>query len=338
MNCFYCYQGSKKNNVLCAEDSRRIVDFAAGKLQNGSVFSVSWFGGEPLLRKSFIYETSKELLHLAEKRNSTYKGGIISNCYFLDYETALEFKKLKIEGVQVTLDGPQEKHDTVRSHFDTKSSSYMGSFNTIVNNIKSASEILDISIRVNVSSNNMYSIKELIECLAYEGVADKVKGIYFYPIFTNNGNAYNTQTQKSVYLTMKEFADFETEYIKTSLECGFKLDERVKKRSGCKAVYKNSYIIDADGKLKKCDEDVGVTGTEFGDLRNSRYKNIKNLEKWINYTPEVYAECMVCVFLPMCQSWCPHRNQINVNKEEKCPSFKYNWKEVFPLIFRNIIC
>ena len=60
LNCSYCFEGKKSNELMPILEQNRIIDFIDSFRQNNYVFNheyvrVDFNGGEPLLNKEFIY-------------------------------------------------------------------------------------------------------------------------------------------------------------------------------------------------------------------------------------------------------------------------------------------
>ena len=339
MGCFYCFQDRSNQSSLKKYDIDAIIQFAAGRLEQLGKLHVTWFGGEPLLDKDFIFETSTALIDLANSRKASYSASMVSNGYYLDNETAINLQKYKVKSIQVTFDGSQQDHDKIRRHLMPLSDRRIGSFFEIVKNLLFASNFLEITIRVNVTRINVGGINILIDELASAGLAEKVKGIYFHPVFnykTSNPKA-NYQPKEGVHFSIQDYAEVEVEYLAYAVERGFRIPDPLKPNySGCGAVQKNSFIIDSNGEIKKCNNDIGKPGTAFTSLYTSDITDTSNLTPWDDYRPEANPGCGSCSFLPVCYSHCPHRNINSPEaKPDKCPSNKYNWQRTLPLVLKQ---
>lgn len=338
MNCFYCYQDrDNKENLNITEDIDAIVRFADNKLESSGKLHVNWFGGEPLHDKKFVYNASTALMNLANSRNADYSAHMVSNAYLLDDSTISELNKYKVKSIQITFDGSQVQHDKVRRHLNPVTNRREGSFSTIVKNIKNAASVFDITIRVNVSQHNLNGIETLIDELAFEGIAEKEVKLYFHPVWnykTTNDKTDYTPNEK-IHLTVQNFSVLESQWLNYAKVKGFKIRDPFHfGNSGCSAVQKNSYIIESNGHVKKCNNDIGKPGTAFTTITSPGHVDTHNLDVWENYQPE--KECKSCVFLPVCYSHCPHRNMYSPEeKADKCPSFKYNWQTTLPLFLEQ---
>ena len=354
MGCYYCFEDRTSSEKLATGDIDAIVRFAADRLPANGHLHVTWFGGEPLLQKDFVFEASKALIQLTERLHARYSASMVSNGYNLDPITARELQDHRVSGIQVTFDGAKEHHDAVRRHqpltVARKEGKYLpimmntteskvrriGSYQRIVENITQASEFIQIGVRVNVSKQNAPSIKRLIDDLAEAGLAGKLASIYFTPLYnfkvTDPDKHY--QPTEKVHFGMREFAILEAELLEYAVSNGFQLrDWATPSNSGCIAVAKNGFVIDSNGEVKKCDHELGEPGTAVSSLRDPAVSDTANERKWDEYRPESNPGCDTCVLLPVCYSHCPHKNMASTPEEaDKCPSHKYNWERTLPLV------
>lgn len=338
MNCFYCYQDrGNKSNLNINEDLDSIVRFADSKLESSGKLHVTWFGGEPLYDKNFVYNASTALINLANSRNSDYSASIVSNGYLLDNSTISELKRYKVKSIQITLDGAQIWHDKVRRNLNPVTNKREGSYSTIIKNVKNAANFFDVTLRINITQHNFKEVETLIDELVFEGLVEKEVQLYFHPVFNYNTtkSEIDYTPNKKIHFTIQDFSILESSWLNYAREKGFKIKDPFKSgNTGCSAVQLNSYIIDSNGQVKKCNNDIGKPGTAFTSIKS--FENVENrkLDIWENYQPE--KECERCVFLPLCYSNCPHRNMYSPEKkQDKCPSFKYNWQYTVPLFLNQ---
>jgi uncharacterized protein len=363
MGCYYCFEDRTSSERLQSTDIDAIVQFASDRLPPQGALHVTWFGGEPLLAKDFVLAASKALIELAASRQADYSASMVSNGYHLDASTVKQLRAHQVRSLQITLDGQQADHDKVRRHLPvqtgqlagsvlpirlvptqtapSKASQRVGSYDTIISNIARASDLLAISIRVNVSRRNAPSIRQLIDDLAAAGLAGRLGAIYFAPLYnfkvTDPNKHY--QTTASTHFSMREFAVLEAELLAHAASLGFFLRDWANPSfSGCIAVAKNGYVIDSNGQIKKCDHELGEPDTELLSLREPSLHNEAHQQLWDDYRPEDQVGCSSCVLLPLCYSHCPHKNMSSAPEElDKCPAHKYNWERTLPLVLAQRI-
>ncbi len=122
--------------------------------QDNSDKSVLLIGGEPLLKKNFLVVS--DIVNKSIERN--FKVSAITNGYEIE-----EYKNIigknGISYLQITVDGDEHSHNKRRPHFSEKES-----FKKIIDNISIAlNKKVNISLRINVDSQNINTLNSLIE-------------------------------------------------------------------------------------------------------------------------------------------------------------------------------
>lgn len=103
LRCKHCYvEASENGKELNTEDAKKVID----QLSEAGVFMLSFTGGEPLVRKDIF-----ELISYANE-TGLYTN-LATNATLIDEKTA---KRLKgtVSYVQVSIDGPEDVHDSIR--------------------------------------------------------------------------------------------------------------------------------------------------------------------------------------------------------------------------------
>ncbi|WP_129408289.1 radical SAM/SPASM domain-containing protein [Marinitoga lauensis] len=331
-NCKYCYQSQAKEisvkpfkiNSIKENTIDSIIKLIKENIKERKpkIFSVTFWGGEPLLEKEKIKNLSWEIKKICEKEKIEYDPFIITNGYLLDKKTIEEFKNSGINKLIITLDGTKEEHDRLRVLKNGK-----GTFEKIYENIKIAAKELFVKIRINVFPHNIKSIKMLIDKIA----ADKLK----VEIDLRQGEMADNNKLKS--FTIKEFAKMESElynYIIEKLEY-YNFNPFLKiNQARCDAPSKNSLVIDADGKLYKCWGEIGGISKEIGELKENGQLELnyrKNI--WLAIDP-FDEECKNCKVLPYCMGGCilgkvlAEKYGVIEYGRERCLPIKYNLEEM----------
>jgi len=160
LKCSYCFQKPVKDkkgtfrleDVEPAFEAMRSIRSLFPGTRTKPV--VALFGGEPLLRANLPLIT-----HIAERiaGEGFLFGPIISNGVDLDAFLPL-FARIRPSGIQVTLDGPREVHDTRR--IDHAGG---GTFDVIVRNVDRALDLgLKLGIRTNLDYQNIDALGDLV--------------------------------------------------------------------------------------------------------------------------------------------------------------------------------
>ncbi|MGC4070617.1 MAG: radical SAM protein [Polyangiaceae bacterium] len=117
LRCDYCYTGEKRPAKMSRETAKRAIDFALA--QNPDTFSLSFFGGEPLLNPDTlefaVHYTSEQLATLLPE--VPWIVILSTNATLIDETLVDELRRLPNAGglrVHVSLDGPEQIHDAHR--------------------------------------------------------------------------------------------------------------------------------------------------------------------------------------------------------------------------------
>ena len=321
--CPYCYENLNYVN-MSGETQRRVAAFIENGLATGNYRSmhVTWYGGEPLMPKSLqaIEFLSERIIDACSARDISYSANIISNGYFLNRAVAGRLAKWRVKLMQVTLDGPRELHNQTRV---LKNGA--GTFDRILENIKSCSDLLRFSIRMNVTAENAPSIAKLKRILRDEGVLKDAGRTTFY---VSPVRSYTATCQSSNCLSNESFYRLQFDLLKKGInEDGFQVVEEypIAKESVCTAVGPNSFVVGPDGDLYKCWLDIGRHELAVGRIGEGSIELNENIGKWRGFRPFNGTSCASCTMLPICMGGCPELNMRSAGKEENqaCCNWKY---------------
>ncbi len=335
LNCEYCGQVHSAT-LLSNEAQDALIQTLDNQLSSGrySILEIGWFGGEPLLGMSVIRRMTPLLRDVAVKHGCIYDSGMTTNGFGLSSEVAKElFSKLGVESFQITLDGPQEVHDTRRRTKDGGTT-----FEQILCNMseiaKDESFRGELIVRCNVDRRNASRIPELIETLADKGLQRSLI-VYFAAI-----QDWNNNEADALALPPEEFARREIEWMALLAERGFKPGLiPPPKPIVCMAVTPEWRMTDPEGHIYNCIEtslasseitnlySLGTDGNERSLLDTSGARALNDFNGHIE--AERYP-CATCTILPVCGGMCPKKWN---EGHEPCPPWRYNMKERLELAF-----
>lgn len=306
MNCVYCYEGSLTNNLgnMTFEVTKKTVNWIIEQIRNDEcrVLDITFFGGEPLLN-------TKSLFFLADELGSYAKSSGIQTCFYvvtngtkLTKDLAQRLQVHGINGLQVTIDGSEQVHNSMRPLRNNKES-----FGLIMENLQNLfiyAPKIRVTLNVNVSQENYYSIFELINNLAAQDFNHHCK-INFSTIMSGNRSSNQCNPDFSLHETVQLAASQRISLYRFAIASGFKLNVKSFLRTGaCINKKENSFVIDPGGKIYKCPTGVGVNEFFIGSIEdanniieNFQSKFIK-LETWNNQV------CLDCCYLPLCLGGC----------------------------------
>ncbi len=328
-NCSYCFEDNKRE-IMTKEVIDRIKKYVEKKLLYSGVFGVVWFGGEPTLELEIIEKLSKYFIKISNERRAVYSSMMITNGYDLNTEKIKLLKLLKIDALQITVDGSRDIHNIRRPYKkDNK-----GTFDKIIENIKIASKYFKISVRINIDKENFFDIKNLFDILEKEGLKNRV-----YPYLGHVQDFAKNELDKNHYktreLSKKEFSIEEIKIFKYALKKGFKISIYPRNKNDfCGATRTNSVVFGPNGEMHKCWNDSTNPKASFGKITDRSYFDSKNYNKWILWNPFDNINCKNCSYLPLCLGGCPY-TKIQNNKKNNCEKWKFSLKTLLKMHYDN---
>jgi len=326
--CPYCFEGQAQNlgdsghktmtPEICEAICNLVEEDVAAKK---SAIDVTWYGGEPLLAKDLIFNMSTRFIDVCRKNNVKYNATIITNGYLIDDQIVNKMIEARITSAQVTIDGPREVHNVRRK---LKGVSATNTFDKIIENTKKlVNKGIKVSIRINVDKTNTKDIGDLLKFLRENGLNE-------CDVNLGHVRAYTTACSdiSSNCLNVEEYSNIDLQFQKLMRKSGFNVDNYPNypgtKTSYCCANNMNAIVIDPNGDIYKCWNDIGNASRKVGNVNNKENMlqfNSLHL-KYIFWSPFEHEECMKCNILPICMGGCPYEGLLN-NKPD-CEKWKYN--------------
>lgn len=291
--CPYCYEKGIEFKNMSDETANNIVDFIRNNLKNNSDLDITWYGGEPLLAIDVIEKISEEVFKYINI--DKYNASIVTNGYLLTREYAEKLNKYKVKTAQITLDGPPQIHDARR-----KLASGKGTFNKIIENIKNTCDLIDITIRVNIDNINKAYIEELVNILKENDIYDKV----FLYVAKVDDYSEETNKNKSI-LTYEEFSNLHNKFTENNKTFNHipMINPNI-----CVSVNSNGFVIDPEGNLYKCWDEIGRKEGIIGNVKDGFEYN-ETFFFYNNYNPFDDKKCLECKLLPICMGGCPFQKR-----------------------------
>lgn len=150
--CVYCYEdfsiGRMARPVI--DGVKALVERRAPSL---SSIEIGWFGGEPTVAGDIVLEVMRHAQEACRTHGVALRGGMTTNGFLLTGPVYRTYCEAGVTDYQITLDGPQEMHDTTRLQANGR-----GSFAAIWNNlleIKQAKAEGEILVRVHLTKKNV---------------------------------------------------------------------------------------------------------------------------------------------------------------------------------------
>lgn len=325
--CIYCYEKDViKPTYMTEEVQDAIINLVEQRKNTIKNLDISWYGGEPLLGLPIIERLSEKLIRLCEENGIQYSAGIITNGYLLSRKNVELLNKCKVSFYQITLDGDKETHDQ-RRFLKNK----LGTFDKIISNLKECYDLLPtVSLRVNIDKTNSNSIDNIIEILEENHLEDKIKP--YLGKVTNDNECHID----SICFTTKEFSEIDLKYIEKHQN---KIDWQTKypsiRSNFCSADCTNAYVINSDGLIYKCWNDIGYIEKSIGNIMKGERANPELYYGYMLYNPIKNEVCSRCKFLPICMGGCP--NNRRKGGEENCTGYKEKLQNYLEFVVNKIL-
>lgn len=326
--CVYCYEKDSIKPVTMTEEVQgAVLDFIKQRIANLNYISVTWYGGEPLLAIDIVEDMSHKIMALCEEYKVDYSAGMVTNGFLLTPKIMERLEQIKVESIQITLDGAAEDHDKRRCL-----KGGLPTFDRIIDNLCKVKDMIKtpVSIRINADKHNIDRVDNVVKVIREKGL-EKVAAPYLAMVENLNGT-YNDNS----CLHTNEFSKCEFDFImKNGLDILYRIPSQV--ASYCGADTEGSFVIGADGLIYKCWNEIGIEGRNIGDIKKGITESTY-LQNFMLYDATEDEECKDCKYLPVCMGGCPYLRQHN--PEIRCTSMKHglaSFMDVIPSILEKQI-
>lgn len=295
--CIYCYE-KHETQSMTPEVEAALLKMIDNRLAEKGLLFVTWFGGEPLLKLGTIERLSSAFNDICAQKNGDYSAHVVTNGFLFNRENAERLRNSNVKKVQITLDGPQHIHDERRPGAHGEKT-----FDTIIANLRDASEIVPVSLRINVDDTNREYIPELLDLLSRDGL---VKNVHPYL-----GRTYPyTEVCQNIAGQCLSDEDFSLLELETELELidrgfsSFKMPHAIPIH--CMAEKSNAFVVTPSGGIVNCWNDAANPDAEIGHLIKPFTQQMEqNARSWNRHNP-FELECADCLLLPVCMGGCPY--------------------------------
>lgn len=320
-DCSYCFESNanKDENTLMTEE---MIDRIEDLFPN--IESILLYGGEPLLEKNM------EIIKYIVKKYPNKKYRIITNGYNIDKYIDI-LKKIRIEWIQITLDGDRKTHDSFRYLKDSKT----GTFSKLISNIDLAIENeIPIKIRMNITNNNYQECLELRDRLKNKYQNKGTLNFELQPIFQLDDKSKNFL--EPILYSVKERSD------NTINNSGINFQQSIMdgrpielKFNNCSAET-SARLVDSKGDIYSCLVSVGNKNARIGKY----YPKFEYFEdSLINRNISTIESCKACKFALLCGGGCgnSNSNMDSNNYRGECGSFMRKFDQYIKALGYNIL-
>ncbi len=277
--CFYCYEKDYSKKNMTKETALDVVEYIKNTSNANEKIFIRWFGGEPLFNGEIINLICKSL----NERAISFVSTMTSNGYLFDKFNINDIKNIwKLQQVQITLDGLENTYNNTKKYIykDTKSPFYKVMDNIhllLINNIQ-------VIVRLNISSDNVDEIYELINYLIIEFKKYNNFSVYCSLLFEYLDN------DKLLY---SKYVDLQNYLKNNDLRWSYNL-QRINNYH-CMADDRKSVVITPEGNLTVCEHHID------DEIIGNIYDSELNQDILNNWSEQYYIdECNTCKLYPKC--------------------------------------
>jgi uncharacterized protein len=319
--CLYCYQEhpnlKMKPNVL-----RAVYKYLEKELPGKESFSISWWGGEPLIAADIIENFGNKVITLCDSLGVRFNCSMSTNGYLLNEKVLRILKKGCLTHLQVTIDGDKDSHNKTRILPNGE-----GTYDVLIDNLRNLVKYIPkvhITIRTNVGKTfNINGWNNLLSDLA------PIKG----SIALAPREVLPTENYDKMCLPIKKFDEIYDQLGEIAYRQGFRIAFGVHgvATTYCGAMPNGNWLIHPEGYLHKCTAHAHKPERALGKLlMNGKKKLYKAAEMWLNYSPFDNQQCLECNYLPMCMGGC-----LRVSFDDSPYVNRCRIKEELPLMIKN---
>lgn len=331
--CPYCYESPKKG-FMSQDVQDKLVSMVKENAERKNSLHITWYGGEPLLAKEIIYDLSEKIIEICAEYKTDYHASIVTNGYLITDSDIEKFNKYKISGAQITVDGMETIHNSRRFLKDNPSE---GTFSKIIENIRKLHHAgVHVNIRINIDKTNIEGTKELLLYI-------KDLGLTKVPInlgLVNDITDLHQDIRKN-YFSVSEYSKESLKLQEFLFENGFNSSEYLYypslKSRYCGANVINNFVIDPEGYMYKCWNEVGNVSLSVGNIlwKDDKYTEemISREACYLTSTPFDKESCRECSILPLCMGGCP--SLLMKTGKSQCEKWKYNLEDTLKKIYEQ---
>ncbi len=318
--CPYCFEHDQKgSSMMTSETAERLLYFIKSYKEVRHL-SITWYGGEPLLAFDIIGRITKNIKAL----DIDFEGaGMVTNGYLLNSEKIAQLDELKVNFIQITLDGPEKVHDTRRVLAKGGPT-----FQTILSNVDALMNSTYkgfCAIRINVDKRNYNQFVELRASLL-ERFKGKNLSVHAGRVDTSINHTYNHACSLDLHEWTKFIFDVHHKSGQPPVGGFYPPDNLV---GICVATTHQAFVVGPEGELYKCWEDVGKPEMIIGTIHQDESVANPELRALYSIGTDAYRdqECRKCAVLPICGGGCANKRLRTKQFGEKGPEFCSPYKE-----------
>ena len=296
MNCKYCYEKEMhKDNQIDIQMVKNIIDIEAKSKSKQCI--LTFFGGEPLLKKHLIYEVSNYIKSQKYKTNFLYN--MTTNATLIDDEFIKFVKNNPFISLSISIDGNMESHNRNRM-FNGKN----GSYDIVEKNVKKLLNESKIPVAVPViTKNNEKDLYNSIENLIKIGFRRiNIQYDFMTEWDDQDIEILKSELEKVANLYMKKMREEdEFDLLEIDEKIFSYIDDSKNVNDNCSVGLRGANI-GTNGKIYPCMQFMYDDKYEIGDCHNGINKKLQ--VEVHNKLKQELKECKECNYRKRCNHTC----------------------------------
>lgn len=327
--CWYCYEEHEKKSKLSEENIlniKKLVQNIIAQNRNLKHFSLSFFGGEPLLYfQQACHPIIQEWVKLTDAHKLNRTLSFTTNGFLIEDKIIGQLQEYSAyTHFQITLDGHRDDHNKVRYMSQAK-----GSYDKIVNNIAQlVNKDFSVTLRINYTPDNLQNCGKIIQDL--QGILPEKKknlNISFHCVWQESRKMVNRY--QDLYIQQEAFK-----------QEGFRVgghDNLSSVEQMCYADKQNSAVVNFNRDVFKCTARPFHSSSREGFLdrtgsivwENDKVKN--RMDARLKNKP-----CLSCRILPQCLGGCTQNQLEALDSKSTYCIHNFDDKKIDEIILKHI--
>jgi uncharacterized protein len=332
-SCLYCYEGTlKKSQKMTDETCEQLLAFLKERYvtRNRQSLTLDFYGGEPLLYMKRIQDIAVPLKQFVEERGGKFQFSLVTNGSLLTREVVKKLLPIGLYGAKVTVDGPPDEHNRLRSF-----TSGEPSFDIILSNIRDCCDLVEIGFGGNFTEDNYERVPELLDSIADLGLTPEKLGlVQFHPVMQIADQYTNPEfTGGCVSANEPWVVDASLMIREEVLRRGYRTPKLIP--TPCMIDIDDAFVISYDGRLYKCVAMIGHSKFAVGDVQKGfiDYRQTYHLDHWLHH-----KECIDCEYLPLCFGGCRYAELQRSDSMKNVDCMRGFWDGVLEKTVQQDVC
>ncbi len=298
--CVYCFQNGMKQVGMTAETVEATLRFILSDCR-GRKITLSWFGGEPLIRQDVIDQICRGVRDAGVE----YKSLMVSNGSLITPEVVKKMIDLwHLRRIQISMDGEEQDYISRKRYLH-----YHDDYHSVINAVNLMSKAgITVMVRCNADEDNIDGIPRFIDDLSGRIEDKKNVSVYLTPLYQVMQGEHDLEIWPKL-LSMRDV-------IKSA-----KFDVTFERFNDTLPWYHcmadaDGIVIAPDGNLHCCEDlpNGSLIGNVYDGIIDNSYR-----EAFISLDA-LREKCKRCTFLPDCKPI------------HSCPKFETHCREARELL------